>query len=41
VVQPSEGSATLRKMREALRRSFTISTPRSASRRASVDNSAF
>jgi hypothetical protein len=41
LVQPSEGSATLRKMRDALRRSFTISTPRSASRRASVDNSAF
>jgi hypothetical protein len=38
VVQPSEGSATLRKMREALRRSFTISTPRSGSRRASVDS---
>jgi hypothetical protein len=38
VVQPSEGSATLRKMREALRRSFTISTPRGGSRRASVDS---
>uniref|UniRef100_A0A383VN40 Uncharacterized protein n=1 Tax=Tetradesmus obliquus TaxID=3088 RepID=A0A383VN40_TETOB len=37
IVQPSEGSATLRKMREALRRSFTISTPRGGSRRASVD----
>jgi hypothetical protein len=35
-VQPSEGSATLRKMQEALRRSFTISTPRSASHAAAA-----
>ncbi|KAF6253374.1 hypothetical protein COO60DRAFT_1547224 [Scenedesmus sp. NREL 46B-D3] len=38
LVQPSEGSATLRRMREALRRSFTVSTPRGGSRRASVDS---